>query len=307
LRLPVSVVGLAGLVLAWVLPLILLLVPAFVRRDPDGAVTRVRFGPLTVGSVDAAWGAFACGIAILLVVTPMVTRQLLALDAGLAGALLGHSAADLRTRVRALETSRAGVVDAGDRERRRLERDLHDGAQQRLVALAMVLGRAQRRLGDDSDPVVRSLLAEARTNAGEAITELRELARGLHPPVLTDHGLDAALAAVAARLPVPVAVDITALPRPRATIEAVAYFVACEALTNIAKHANATRAAVHIVRTGDTLCLEVRDDGVGGADPTLGSGLKGIAERVAGVDGTVSLDSPDGGPTTLRVVLPCAS
>ena len=306
-RLPVSLLDMVGLLLAWTLPLTLLFVPVYARPDADGVVPHLRVGPFVIGSVGAGWVTFGCGLVFLLLVGPLVVRLLLAMDVGLARTLLKPSVPDLRTRVRVLETSRAGVVDAGDRERRRIERDLHDGAQQRLVALAMTLGRAQRRLGTGGDPAIRSLLAEARAEAGQAMAELRGLARGLHPPVLTDLGLDAALSAVAARLPVPVTIDAAIAPRPTLTIESVAYFVVCEALTNVAKHANATRAWVRVTRTGDRLRIEVRDDGVGGANPTLGSGLTGLADRVAGVDGHLSLHSPAGGPTTLRVELPCGS
>jgi len=137
--------------------------------------------------------------------------------------------------------------------------------------------------------------------------ELRDLTRGLHPPVLTDRGLDAALSAVAARAPVPVHVDVDAEPRPSATTEAIAYFIVAEALTNVAKHASATRASVLIRRSRDRLRVTVTDDGIGGADPTHGSGLAGLADRVSGVDGALDVSSPPGGPTVLTVELPCES
>ena len=288
-RLPVSLLDLVGLLVAWVVPL--------------GAMSV----PIVVRSYGTSWVAFGCGLAALLFVSPVVTRFLLDVDIALATKLLGPRPDDLRTRVRSLETSRAGVVAADDRERRRIERDLHDGAQQRLVALNMVLGRAQRRLGDDADPAIRALLAEAKANAGEAITELRELARGLHPPVLTDRGLDAALSAVAARLPVPVTIHVVTEPRPSPTIEAIAYFVVSEALANVAKHAQATRAAVIVQRRGDRLLVQVSDDGIGGANANAGSGIAGLRDRVGGVDGTLEITSPAGGPTTLAVEMPCGS
>jgi signal transduction histidine kinase len=170
----------------------------------------------------------------------------------------------------------------------------------------MTLGRARSRLGD-SNPAVKGLIEEAHTEAMQAIAELRDLTRGLHPPVLTDRGLDAAISAVAARAPVPVQVDVQVDPRPSLTIEAIAYFVVTEALTNIAKHAEAAQAWVRIVRTSDTLRIVVTDDGRGGADPDLGTGLRGLIDRVSGVDGELSVVSPAGGPTTLTVEVPCGS
>jgi signal transduction histidine kinase len=213
----------------------------------------------------------------------------------------------LTQRVEELTESRARVVDAAEAERRRIERDLHDGAQQRLVAMQMTLGRLRSRLRSAGDEEGIALVDDARREARQAIGEIRDLTRGLHPPVLTDRGLDAALSGIAARTPIPVSVDVEATPRPSITVEAIAYFVVTEALTNVVKHASATRATVTIRRVEDTLLVAIGDDGRGGADPALGTGLAGLSDRVAGVDGTLRVNSPVGGPTVIEVELPCGS
>ena len=198
------------------------------------------------------------------------------------------------------------MVDAAEAERRRIERDLHDGAQQRLVALAMELGRAKSKLADDVD-AARELVEQAHAEAKAALKELRDLVRGVHPPVLTDRGLDAALSGLAARCTVPVDVQVDVLPvRPKPAVEAVAYFVVSEALTNVAKHSRATRATVVVEEHGHpgTLHIVISDDGIGGADPH-GAGLNGLADRVSGVDGRLTVESPRGGPTLISAVLPC--
>jgi len=222
-------------------------------------------------------------------------------------ALLGPGRVEqLDERVAELTESRSRVVDAVEVDRQRIERDLHDGAQQRLVALAMDLGRAQDKF--DSDPEgARALVADAHREAKQALVELRDLARGIHPAVLTDRGLDAALSAVAARSPVPVKLQVDVPRRPDATIEGIAYFVVCEALTNVAKHAGARRAVVTVVRRGERLLVEITDDGHGGADTNAGTGLGGLRDRVEGVDGWLHVSSPPGGPTTILAELPCAS
>ncbi|MDF5759152.1 sensor histidine kinase [Spongiactinospora sp. TRM90649] len=200
--------------------------------------------------------------------------------------------------------SRARLVDAFEVERRRIERDLHDGAQQRLVALSMRLGLARLDLPPDS--AVAAQLAQAHDEAKQALAELRELIRGVHPQVLTDRGLEAAVRDVAGRSPVPVDVDVALPGRLPSLVEVTAYYVAAEAMTNMARHSRARRGAVQGRMVGDTLVLEVRDDGVGGADPESGSGLTGLADRVAVADGVMFLTSPPGGPTALRVEIPCA-
>ncbi len=265
--------------------------------SPPGHLPPVSYIPadvfLTVGGI------------VLLAAAPWLTSAIGSLDATVAGALLGPSRAEeLEHRVEHLAETRAGVVDAADAERRRLERDLHDGTQQRLVSLAMRLGLARaERPGEEQ---AHQVIAEAHEEAKAALAELRHLVRGLHPAVLEDRGLDAALSGVAARLPIPVRLTVDVSRRPSPTIEAVAYFVVSEGLTNIAKHAQASQAEVFVQRAHDRLHIIVSDDGMGGADPARGTGLTGLAKRAASVDGTFEIVSPPGGPTLLTVELPCA-
>jgi len=239
-----------------------------------------------------------------LLAAPWITAGVRALDIRAARALLGPSRADeLEHRVEQLTETRAGVVDAADAERRRLERDLHDGTQQRLVSLAINLGMARAQAGTGEE--AKQAIAEAHEEAKAALAELRDLIRGLHPAVLEDRGLDAALSGVAARMQIPVRLTVDLPRRPAPVVEAVAYFVVSEGLANIAKHSQATEAAVFVQRAGDRLHVIVTDDGVGGADPAGGTGLAGLARRAASVDGTFEIDSPPGGPTLLTVDLPC--
>ncbi|WP_034484152.1 sensor histidine kinase [Actinomadura oligospora] len=198
--------------------------------------------------------------------------------------------------------SRARLVNAFEAERRRIERDLHDGAQQRLVAVATSLGLAMLDLppGPAADHV-----AHAHREARKALVELRELIHGIHPQVLTQHGLGAAVQDAADRSPVPVALTWDITGRMPAAVEATGYFVVCEALANVARHSGADHAWITAAHTGDTLRLEIGDDGAGGADPSGGSGLTGLSDRLAVVGGTLALASPSGGPTLLRVEIPC--
>jgi signal transduction histidine kinase len=243
---------------------------------------------------------------ILLLVAPRVTLALAAADIACARYLIGPgSQADMTERIGELESSRARAVGSAEAERRRIERDLHDGAQQRLVSLAMNLGRARARFADDPEGA-RVILDQAHAEAKEALAELRNLVRGVHPPVLTDRGLDAAISGLAALSPVPVTVRASLTARPSISAEAIAYFVVAEALTNVAKHARATRAEVVASRHGDVLRVVIRDDGIGGADPQ-GQGLAGLADRLSGVDGRLSVRSPAGGPTVIEAELPCGS
>jgi len=213
-------------------------------------------------------------------------------------------AAELRARIDDLRASRARIVQAADEERRRLERDLHDGAQQRLIALQLNLKMATASLEDPE--AARAMIDEAITELSEATAELRELARGIHPAILTDRGLDAAVTALAGRAPIPV--ELRALPRERldAPIESTAYFVVAEALTNVARYSQATHAEVEIDRDNGRLVVEVRDDGIGGAEPQRGSGLRGLADRVAAVDGQLRVTSRPGAGTTVHAEIPCA-
>jgi signal transduction histidine kinase len=211
--------------------------------------------------------------------------------------------AQLRARVEELRASRARIVAAGTAERRRLERNLHDGAQQRLVALSLTLRVAQARLHEDPD-AAEAMIAGAQEELTLALAELRELARGIHPAVLSDRGLEPALAALAGRSPVPVEVARTPEERLPPAVEAAAYFVVAEALTNVVKYAGATQAQISISRSNGHAVVEVTDDGIGGADPTRGSGLRGLADRVSALDGTLELRSPEGAGTVLRASIP---
>jgi signal transduction histidine kinase len=230
---------------------------------------------------------------------------------GLAVAVLAHAGVVLARRelgwldrIHHLEETRAGAVDVQETELRRIERDLHDGAQARLVALGMSIGMAEEKLRTDPE-AARLLLADARTGAREALEELRDLARGIRPPILTDRGLEAAIAALAARGPLPVDLSVDVPDRPPAAVETAAYFVVAEALANAIKHADATRVGVTVRHSDGMLFAEVGDDGRGGADPA-GNGLRGLRQRVAALDGRLEVESPEGGPTTVRAELPCA-
>jgi signal transduction histidine kinase len=300
--LPLAMTWIVAILVAWSVPPVLIGLPMYYSHF---AAAQAQLGPFVIDSVTKASVAAVIGAAFLLVVSPWLMRMASALDGQLVQMMLGRSETGaLAERVTQLVTSRQQVVDSAEAERRRMERDLHDGAQQRLVSLAMTLGRAKNRL-KNRDPAVRSLIDEAHSEALQAIAEIRDLTRGLHPPVLTDRGLDAALSAVAARSPVPVRLNVDVEPRPSLTVESIAYFVVTEALTNVAKHAAAARAEVRIVRVGDVLRVEVRDDGQGGADPVGGSGLRGLADRVAGVDGRLTVTSPAGAGTVLTAEVPC--
>jgi signal transduction histidine kinase len=217
--------------------------------------------------------------------------------------MLGPSTVQLHERVDDLRDASARIIAAADEERRRIERDLHDGAQQRLVALTLTLGLAQSRVEKDPERAA-ALIAQAREEAGLAVRELRELARGIHPALLSDRGLGPALEALAARAPIPV--TVTGVPDRRLppAIEATAYFVTAEALTNVAKYARARTAAVAVQADRSALRLEVRDDGVGGAELTAGSGLRGLRDRVEALDGRFTVLSPPGEGTVVAADIP---
>jgi signal transduction histidine kinase len=211
--------------------------------------------------------------------------------------------AQLRARVEELRASRARIVEAGTQERRRLERNLHDGAQQRLVALSLTLRLAQGKLHKDPDKA-NDLINAAQEELTLALAELRELARGIHPAILSDRGLGPALEALAGRAPIAVELaEVPDDPFPEA-IEAAAYFVVAEALTNVVKYAHASQATVRVSRDNGHAVVEVADDGIGGADPGRGSGLRGLADRVSALDGNMHLDSPAGAGTRLRAEIP---
>ncbi len=277
--------------------------------------------PLYRGAVDGGtlqlfglWGVpaspwWALVGLLLLALVPFAAWGLARVDVALVGLLLGAGRGEqvraLSQRVETLTQTRVDTVDSVEAERRRIERDLHDGPQQRLVAIAMDLGMARERLGENPE-AARQSVDRAHAAAKEAITEMRQVARGIHPPVLTDRGLDAALSALAAASPVPVHVDVRLDHRPGATLEAITYFCVSEALTNVAKHARARQAWVEVSQRDGRLVAVVRDDGVGGADLTAGTGLVGLRQRAAAVDGNVTVDSPPGGPTVVTVELPDA-
>jgi signal transduction histidine kinase len=213
--------------------------------------------------------------------------------------------AEVGAQLKAVKESRARIVAAGDRERRRIERDIHDGAQQRLVALALELRSAQRRLSLDGE--VSFILAGAVAELQLAVEELRELARGVHPTILTEEGLGGALETLADRIPLRVTVADSSASRMPAQVEATAYFVACEALANVVKHAAATRADIDVCRRNGTLVIQVTDDGVGGARATPGSGLHGLADRVEALDGRLIVESAPSRGTNVRAEIPCES
>jgi signal transduction histidine kinase len=249
---------------------------------------------------------------VYLAAAPWVSRALTWLEIAVARWLLAPTARGrLRARVEELATTRAETVDAQAAELRRIERDLHDGAQARLVALAMSLGMAEDAV--DLDPEqAKQLVAEARAAARTALTELRDLVRGIHPPVLADRGLVGALQALALQAPVPAEVSVAEIGRLAPPLESALYFVAAEAMVNVVKHSDASRLEISLERsgdggTGDMVTLRVTDDGRGGADPRGGTGLRGIQRRIAAFDGRMTLHSPVGGPTVLTVEVPCGS
>lgn len=286
---------------AWASVLYLLTLPLWFWA-PSHAMDLYFFD---VDSLPTALGAAGIGL-VLLPLCIVVVRGLTIAELWMMRGLLAPSREqELSERVDVLTTTRAGAVDAQAAELQRIERDLHDGAQARLVALAMNLGMAEDKL--DSDPEqARTLLAEARGEARTALTELRDLARGIHPPILSDRGLEAALGSIAARSPIEVAIEADLPRRPPAAVEAAAYFVVAEALANAAKHSGAQRVLVRLALRDELLVAEVADDGAGGANPN-GSGLTGLRRRVEALDGTLSVVSPPGGGTTLHAEVPCGS
>jgi signal transduction histidine kinase len=301
LRLPVSAVTATISVAAWALGLVMVALPWYNRYLPRGGI---EFGNTVLHPSSSTITVLSALGLVVLIAAAQLTRGLAVADVAISRRLLGPPS-DLAARVSELEVSRERVVDAAEAERRRIERDLHDGAQQRLVAVAMELGRAKAKFADDPD-AARELVDQAHAQAKEALTELRNLVRGVHPPVLTERGLDAALSGLAALCPVPVDVHVDVPVRPKSAVEAVAYFMVAEALTNVAKHSRASQAKVVVEGHGypGTLTVMISDDGIGGAD--AGSpGLSGLADRVSGVDGRLSVESPSGGPTIIAAELPC--
>jgi signal transduction histidine kinase len=312
-KLPLSVLGCYA-VAFWVLGLVNISYPfwwAGFRNHPPGTtlrpvpvITLLPMGRFEINTYPGTFAALGVGVATVLL-APWATRVVVAADRWLVRALLGPGA--LAERVRDLEETRALAVDDSAATLRRLERDLHDGTQARLVALAMSLGLAREKLGEgggapDADRA-RELVASAHQTATEAIAELRDLARGIHPPVL-DGGLAEALATLAARSAVSVDLRVDVPRRPTAAIETIAYFCAAELLANVLRHSGARHATVEAGERDGMLRLRVGDDGVGGARLGAGSGLDGLAQRVRTVDGGMTIHSPEGGPTEVVVELP---
>jgi signal transduction histidine kinase len=243
------------------------------------------------------------------VLAAWLVRGLALAQAHLAAAMLGPNRTEaLEQRVQTLAETRAGAVDAATTELQRVERDLHDGAQARLVALAMDLGMAEQRLAHADPQAALEHVASARGQAQAAMSELRDLVRGIGPSILHDRGLDAALTALVAGRHPPVRISVDLPKTEVGARETAAYFVVAEALANARKHASPSRISVHAWQdAGERLLVEVVDDGVGGADPEAGSGLAGLRKRVAALDGRLDIVSPAGGPTTVRAEFPCAS
>lgn len=304
-QLPVNAISYALVAAAWCASMAMALLPAYLDLFPGDSAKFYFFEIST--SDPARWLALAVGVVGLVFVAPWVTLGAATAQWALADRLLGPTEDErLAAQVTDLQTRRTAAVDSAEAERRRIERDLHDGAQQRLVALAATLGAAREKLTDDPE-AGRRLVDDAHEEAKAALGEIRDLVRGIHPVILEDRGIDAALSAVIARSPVPVELDVQIAERPPAAVESAAYFVVTEALTNVARHSGATRAWVSIARASDRLVVEIRDNGHGGADASKGTGLDGLRERVAGMGGTSYVISPPGGPTTILVELPCGS
>jgi signal transduction histidine kinase len=305
------VVGLVGFVVAvvlWAVALWAVTFPLYWWALPHGALPQVAGDG--DGFVLDTWPlALAVGAAGLVVlgVAPWVCAPLARGQGLLARGLLGPSGrAELEHRVGELARTRAAAIDAQTSELRRIERDLHDGAQARMVAVTMDLGRAREKLTSDPEGA-RELVESAQTEARTAIAELRRLVGGIAPAVLTDRGLDAALSALVAACRVPVALDVRLDRRVPSAVETAAYFVVSESLVNAQKHADATHASVHLRLQDARLIVEISDDGRGGAELGAGSGLAGLRDRVAALDGTLVVTSPEGGPTIVRAEIPCVS
>lgn len=289
--------------------------PLWSRFLPENRVGDSNYGPgeaLGYGPGLDVWLYTAAGLLFLLTL-PAVVRVCVLAQSGLARLLVANAQmSELRERVDTLSASRSAVVQAGTATLQKLERDIHDGPQQRLVRLQMDLASAERRFADDPE-AARGLVVGAQGQVTEALGELRALSRGIAPPILVDRGLTAALSALAARCTVEVSLDVR-LPdgsRLPAQVESAAYFVVAESLTNVAKHSHATTCQVSVVSAGTSrkdaaVRIEVRDNGIGGASLGKGHGLAGLGDRVEAVDGSLSVSSPNGGPTVLTAVIPVA-
>ncbi|MGK5549599.1 sensor histidine kinase [Streptomyces sp. URMC 127] len=307
LHLPWAVTAFTVSLVMWSVGWLLFLYPAYQWMYPRWAgQPGMQLGDTSNGAgiyVDNPFEmALTCAVGLLVVLAaPWVIRGLSYVDRLLVTGLLGPSR--LAERVWELEEDRGVVVDTAAADLRRIERDLHDGAQARLVALAMDLGLAKEKLEEDPEAAAR-MVDEAHGEVKLALQELRDLARGIHPAILTDRGLGPALSALAARCTVPVRAEVDLPARPAPAIEGIAYFTVSELLQNISKHSEAQNARVDVWRSADRLMLQVWDDGKGGASTAGGSGLAGLAERLGSVDGLLVVHSPEGGPTTVTAELP---
>ena len=291
-----GVVNFTAAVTAWAIPLWAITLPVYAIHG-EGAAPELWSGR-RLDTWHEVLPVVIAGVVVLPLV-PWIIRAFAKLDAAVARACLRPSKVDV------LRETQARTVDIAMADRRQIERDLHDGAQQRLLSLGMDLGLALEKFESDPD-AARGLVGDAHAELQRAIAELRNLARGIHPAVLTDRGLDAALSALAARSTVPVRLDVKLNGRPPASVEATAYFIVAEALTNAARYANATAVNVSVCQQGDKLHIEVADNGVGGAEERPGGGLAGLADRASSVEGSLRISSPKGGPTVLAADLPCA-
>jgi signal transduction histidine kinase len=299
-----SIVNFTVSVTAWAVPLWAITVPIYAIEWPGSAPE--LWDGRRLDTLGETLPLTAVGL-LLLPLVPWIIRGLAHIDAAIAGALLSPSRqGELEDKIDTLRETQARSVDIAIADRRQIERDLHDGAQQRLLALGMNLGMALEKFESDPDEA-RGLVDDAHREVQRAVAELRNLARGVHPAVLTDRGLDAALSALAARSPVPVRLDVQLPERPPASVEATAYFIVAEALTNAARYAEATTVDVRVRGIGDSLRVEVADNGVGGAELRRGGGLSGLADRASSVEGSLHVTSPVGGPTVITAELPCAS
>jgi signal transduction histidine kinase len=296
---PVGIIAGTIAITLWSAAFAALLAPVVASSAPDGSLLD------DLGIAGAI--AVAAGSIPIAVLAALVTRGLAAGCASLAEALLaGDDRAELAQRISALEATRSGAVESADARLRRIERDLHDGAQHRLAYIAMELGRARAKLATNPESV-DALLAGAHDESKVAMRELRDVVRGIHPSVLSDRGLDAALSGLAERASVPVEIRGGVEGRLPPAVETAAYYVVAETLTNVGRHSGARSAHVELRCDGGELVLTIGDDGHGGARRVPGSGLEGLAQRVEALDGRLEVDSPPGGPTAIVARMPCAS
>jgi signal transduction histidine kinase len=280
-----------------------LVFPFLFAVTPDG-VFDMQLGFMTIDTQAESFLVWTAALFFFLVWW-FASIPLTRLRAGIDRAMLSNRTQRLEARVRDLSSSRAETVDQSAAEIRRIERDLHDGAQARLVALGMSLGMADEMLARDPE-AARTMLAEARLTTSAALGDLRSVVRGIHPPVLADRGLAGAVQALAMDMAIPVTVTVTITGRPPAPVESAAYFAVAECLANVVKHARAARAWISLERRDDGLHVEVGDDGCGGADPAAGTGIRGVVRRLSAFDGTLALSSPQGGPTLVTIDVPRA-